>query len=91
MTSFYDTGHTVYASDSTSGIVMTESNVEAATTLTESSVSLLNFAENIVVVAAVGAAQAITKAMTILLLSPNGAIAKIARTGTTMSLSTIDM
>ena len=43
----------------TSGIVASENTVVAATILTDSSTSLLNFVANIVVVAAVGADVAI--------------------------------
>ena len=45
----------------TSGIVASENTVVAATILTDSSTSLLNFVANIVVVAAVGADVAIRK------------------------------
>ena len=50
----------------TSGIVASENTVVAATILTDSSTSLLNFVANIVVVAAVGADVAITQAMVIM-------------------------
>ena len=54
----------------TSGIVASENTVVAATILTDSSTSLLNFVANIVVVAAVGADVAITQAMVIMGVTP---------------------
>ena len=71
------------------GIVTSESRVVDATTLTESSVSRLNFAENIVVVAAVGAEQAIVNAITIVLSSFRKNIANAAASGMISSLNTL--
>ena len=65
----------MYARLTTSGIVTMDSSVDDATTPTDSSTSRLNFAENMVQVAAVGAEQAMTKAMTRLRLMPKGASA----------------
>ena len=77
------------ASDTTSGIVMIDSSVDADTIPTDSSTSLLNFVESMVVVAAVGAEQAITKAISIFRSTPKGASANSTPTGITKSLSTI--
>ena len=90
MTSFY-IGQTVYASETTSGMVMIESSVDAVTMFTESVTSRSNLAANIVVVAAVGAEQAITYAMTIFRSSPNGIIENSTAVGMITSRSPMAM
>ena len=70
--------------DTINGMVNSESTVVAATTLTLSSTLRLNFAANMVVVAAVGAAQAIVKAIVIVLSSPRKYIANAAISGMMM-------
>ena len=60
---------------------MMDTSVVEATTLTDNSTSRLNFAENIVVVAAVGAALAIIKATIIVLSTQNKTIANSATAG----------
>ena len=73
----------------TSGIVTIETIVVAVTALTESSTSLLYFAANIVVVAAVGAELAIMNATIIVLSIPHSDIITAAATGIATSLTTI--
>ena len=70
--------------DTINGMVNSDSTVVAATTLTLSSTLRLNFAANMVVVAAVGAAQAIVKAIVIVLSSPRKYIANAAISGMMM-------
>ena len=67
--------------DTINGMVNSESTVVAATTLTLSSTLRLNFAANMVVVAAVGAAQAIVKAIVIVRSRPRKYIANAAISG----------
>lgn len=50
----------VCANETNRGMVMSEITVESETMFTDKSVALSNFAENIVVMAAVGAQAAIT-------------------------------
>lgn len=66
-----------------------ETSVVAVTLLTESSTSLLYFAANIVVVAAVGAELAIMNATIIVLSIPHSAITTAAATGIATSLTAI--
>lgn len=68
-----------------------DKTVDAATMLTESLTSLPNLAENIVVVAAVGAEDAITQATTTVLSIPAKDIITAVVTGITRSLNPIHM
>ena len=77
----------LHTSDTISGMVSSESIVVEATTLTDRSTSRSNFAENIVVVAAVGAEQAMANAIIIVRSSFRSTIANAAASGITISLN----